>query len=111
MGSEPRPTAGSGPAFAQIASSDTNPLAQRPESEDFTDLVSGTNGLTGAADGIVILTRSRGSADGELHLTGRDVVESTKALRWNADRGARHRLDGPVEGSTLATTRAQIHKV
>ncbi|WP_344667047.1 AAA family ATPase [Catenulispora yoronensis] len=49
-------------------------------SEDFVDSVSGTNGLAGAADTIVVLARARQSTDGLLMVTGRDVEESEYAL-------------------------------
>ena len=41
--------------------------------DDPLDLVSGTMGLTGAADNILVLMRSRGSADATLHVTGRPI--------------------------------------
>lgn len=40
---------------------------------DFQDPISGTNGLTGAVDATLVLKRSRGQADGVLHVTGRDA--------------------------------------
>jgi hypothetical protein len=56
-------------------------------SADFVDSVSGTNGLAGAADTIIVLTRDRHSSDGLLSVTGRDVEEAEYALvsergRW-----------------------------
>ena len=52
-------------------------------SNDPLELVSGTTGLTGAADTILVLTRPRGGVDGELFVSGRDVEEQTLALRWD----------------------------
>jgi hypothetical protein len=53
-------------------------------SEDPLDLISGSFGLTGAADGALILNRSRGQVDAVLHSTGRDFEEQELALRWDA---------------------------
>ncbi len=48
---------------------------------DFVEAVSGTSGLTGAADTIVVLDRARGQDDAMLKVTGRDVDEREYALR------------------------------
>jgi hypothetical protein len=46
------------------------------ESDDFLEEVSGTYGLTGAADCVAVLARkARGEMDGTLRLTGRDIEE------------------------------------
>ncbi|WP_193746925.1 AAA family ATPase, partial [Dietzia sp. UCD-THP] len=45
-------------------------------SEDRLDLVSGTNGIAGSCDTIMLLSRERESADGTLYVTGRDTEES-----------------------------------
>jgi len=49
--------------------------------DDFVESVSGTNGLAGAADTIIVLTRKRQSVEALLQVTGRDVVEAEYALR------------------------------
>ncbi len=54
-------------------------------SADVFDEISGTTGLTGAADTIAILKRDRGQADAVLHITGRDVSEREIALHFNTD--------------------------
>jgi hypothetical protein len=48
--------------------------------EDFIDSVSGTHGLAGAADTVVVLARARGDSAGLLKVTGRDVVEAEYAV-------------------------------
>lgn len=48
--------------------------------EDFVDSVSGTHGLAGAADTIIVLARPRGESSGLLKVTGRDVDESEYAI-------------------------------
>lgn len=77
-------------------------------SEDFLDTVSGTNGLAGAADAIIVMRRSRGSADAEMHLTGRDVREAKFAMRFDEDLGAWNLLEGPAEVHALPETRRRI---
>jgi len=44
--------------------------------------VSGSVGLTGACDNILVLRRERGQQDATLHITGRDVDEAKLALRF-----------------------------
>jgi hypothetical protein len=60
---------------------------RKAAAEDFVDSVSGTHGLAGAADTVIVLTRSRHETGGLLRVTGRDVAEGEYALRF-------------VEGST-----------
>lgn len=55
-------------------------------SDDFIDDVSGTLGLTGAMDTIINLKRKRGTNEGTLSITGRDVDEMIYRLRF-ADSG------------------------
>lgn len=77
-------------------------------SDDFLAEVSGTNGLAGAADATLVLKRARGQADGILHVTGRDVDEDEKALKFHADRGAWELLEGPASEHTVGDTRATV---
>jgi hypothetical protein len=58
---------------------------------DWLETVAGTQGITGSADYILVLTRKRRSNDGLLAVTGRDVPENEYALR--VDNGL-WRLDG-----------------
>lgn len=53
------------------------------EPEDFVNEVSGTLGLAGTADGIMVLMRSRQNAQASLHVTGRDVPESELVLEFD----------------------------
>lgn len=64
---------------------------RKAASDDFVDAVSGTNGLAGAADTIVVLDRRRQSTDGALKVTGRDVHEAEYALNMS---DGMWRLDG-----------------
>src|SRR5919112_3064269 len=53
---------------------------------DPLDEISGSTGLSGGADGILVLKRDRGRADAYLHVTGREIEEEAElALRWDAD--------------------------
>jgi hypothetical protein len=58
---------------------------RKMDSEDPLDLVSGSLGLTGAADGVLVLKRARGQADATLHATGRDFEDKEIALRWDTE--------------------------
>jgi hypothetical protein len=59
---------------------------------DFVDSVSGTNGLAGGADTVIVLTRDRGESEGLLQVTGRDVTEGSYGASfdwgsWTLDGG------------------------
>jgi hypothetical protein len=59
---------------------------------DFVDSVSGTNGIAGGADTVLVLTRPREDSAGLLQVTGRDVTEAAYALTfergvWSLDGG------------------------
>lgn len=57
---------------------------RKAEAEDPLEMISGTNGLTGAADSIMILNRT---TDGpKLYGRGRDVEEVEKALKFDGGR-------------------------
>jgi AAA domain len=58
----------------------TNHHDRKAASEDFVDSVSGTHGLAGAADTVILLARPRQSDDAILHVTGRDVEEAEYAV-------------------------------
>ena len=57
---------------------------KKGEGMDDLESISGSYGLTGAADGIWSLKRERGRADATLFVTGRDVDEQELALKWDA---------------------------
>ena len=75
--------------------------------EDFVESVSGTNGLAGSADTIMVLARKRHSDEGLLKVTGRDVPEAEYAMklvdgRWTLDGGSL------VEAATTARRRDEL---
>ena len=76
--------------------------------EDFLDSVSGTNGLTGAADSTLIIRRSRTQADAVLQITGRDVEEAEHALAFDGQAGSWRLLNAPVQELSLGDTRRRI---
>ena len=56
------------------------------DNADPFEQISGTTGITAAADTMVILTRPRGSAYGKLVWTGRDVGDGETHMRFEAGR-------------------------
>lgn len=52
--------------------------------DDFVDAVSGTNGIAGAVDTVLVLARKRTEATGLIKVTGRDVDENQYAVRTAA---------------------------
>jgi hypothetical protein len=56
---------------------------RKMEADDPFDTVSGTNGLTGAADTILVLKRQAGNVT--LHARGRDIEEKETACQFNKD--------------------------
>jgi hypothetical protein len=58
---------------------------RKAQAEDVVDLVTGSAGLTGAADTVIVLRRPRGQSEGTLFVTGRDVEEQELAVRFDAD--------------------------
>jgi hypothetical protein len=81
---------------------------RKAASEDFVDAVSGTHGLAGAADAVMVLARSRGSAEATLKVTGRDIEEAEYALDFAGDVGTWQMLDGRAGDYELGDTRRTI---
>ena len=80
---------------------------RKMSSGDFLNEVSGTLGLSGAADTIAVLKRSRGEFDGTFNITGRDVEENEYAMKFAVELGA-WQLLGPAGNYGLADTRRQL---
>lgn len=69
-------------------------------SDDVYDTVLGSQGITGSVDGMMVLTRERGSYNGKLHVTGREIEkEVSKTLLWDAEL-ATWRLTELVQSET-----------
>jgi hypothetical protein len=78
---------------------------RKATAEDFVDSVSGTHGLAGAADTVLVLCRKRQSPEGTLKVTGRDVPEAEYALKV-AD-GKAWQLDGTDLRAAAAMARTR----
>jgi hypothetical protein len=76
---------------------------RKAASDDFVDHVSGTNGLAGGADTILVLSRDRGEQAGLLRVTGRDVPEGEYAL--TLAQGCWWQLDGADLQAAAAAAR------
>ncbi len=77
---------------------------RKAESEDFVDAVSGTQGIAGSADFILVLRRKRQAAEAVLSVTGRDVPENEYAL---TTEGGLWSLDGPDLASAAAAVKTR----
>lgn len=83
---------------------------RKAQSEDFVDAVSGTHGLAGAADTIILLERERQQSEGVLHVTGRDVDEAEYAVisdngTWNLNGTS---LEDASTQSTVSHAKAGV---
>lgn len=77
------------------------------EASDPLDSVSGTLGLTGAADAVLVLKRERGQHDAALFVTGRDIEEQELALRWDS-AGARWAVLGEADEYRISRERSEV---
>lgn len=59
---------------------------RKATSRDWMDRVTGSVGLPGAADNIILVSRERGTEDGQLCATGRDISEHVYLARFDAGR-------------------------
>jgi RecA-family ATPase len=91
---------------------------RKGESEDFLESTSGTNGLMGAADFVMVLTRGRTESNALLRITGRDVVEAGYNLLfedgiWSPDgtglSDAAEQVQGPRIGDTMTSVLAMVN--
>src|SRR5215216_6078067 len=76
--------------------------------DDPLDQVSGSMGLTGGADGALVLNRERGRADAYLYVTGRDIEEEKElALSWDSTK-ATWKIAGDAEEYRHSKERQEI---
>lgn len=81
---------------------------RKAASEDALDAVSGTQGLSGSVDAIMLLKRGRGAADGEMFVTGRDIEgDENTALRFDKESCAWSSL-GSVEDVRRSAARRGV---
>ena len=77
---------------------------ERGEQVDFLEMVSGSLGLTGGVDTILVLAKDRGAKGATLHRTGRDLVDDSalslewqdSKCRWSLDTSGEASLSGPL---------------
>jgi hypothetical protein len=61
---------------------------KKQEQSDIFDMISGTTGLQGAVDTMIVLARARGAPAGTLNITGRDIVDDGEfAVTFHKDTG------------------------
>jgi hypothetical protein len=79
---------------------------RKADAGDWLDKVSGTLGVTGSADTVALLERDRGSSNGRLRVTGRDLEEESD-LGLEFHNGLWHFI-GPGETLELTHERRKI---
>jgi hypothetical protein len=78
---------------------------------DPMDEISGSTGLSGAADGVLLLKRDRDRGDAYLHVDGRDIEKPAEfALTWDAET-AGWTLAGDAEQYRMSKSRAEVMDV
>jgi hypothetical protein len=83
-------------------------LNQNPDPADPYDAFSGSSGLTAAVEGILLLTRERGQADGYLTVDGKDIKDRQElALGWDAN-ACTWTIQGDAEQYKLSKARQEI---
>ncbi|WP_058614539.1 AAA family ATPase [Microbacterium testaceum] len=75
-------------------------------SDDFLDSVSGTQGLAGSADSIIVLRRDRNESNGSLSVTSRDAVEGEYAVHRNGVRWAL--AGGALTAAAIALAKQRV---
>jgi hypothetical protein len=78
---------------------------RKAEADDVFDTVSGSLGLTGAADTIVVMKRQAGTVS--LHVRGRDVEEAEKALEFSKS-SCRWRIIGEAADFRRSDERGRV---
>jgi RecA-family ATPase len=58
---------------------------RKSESQDVLDMISGSTGLTGAADTLIVLKKDRGEESAQLFVTGRDIEDRNIHLTFNKE--------------------------
>lgn len=81
--------------------------ARKEASDDFLASVSGTYGVTGSADTIVVVRRKRLEAFGTLLVTGRDIADAEVPVRF--DGLSWHSAPGVLPAATFE--RAEVYEV
>ena len=82
---------------------------RKARASDPIEEISGSTGLTGAADNLLVLRRERGQADAFLCVTGRDIDEAELALMWDATT-AHWKCLGAADDYRLSAEREEIRR-
>ncbi len=78
---------------------------------DPLDEISGSTGLSGGADGVLVLKRDRGRADAYLFVTGREIEEEQElALKWDTNT-AGWCIVGNADDYRLGEERAAVVRI
>lgn len=85
--------------------------SRKQTSEDFLDMVSGTHGLAGASDAILVLERARQTGLAMLKLTGRDIEEAEHPVSFDKHIGTWTLLDGAGEDYNLSEPRQRMKRL
>ena len=80
--------------------------SRKASSDDFLTSVSGTYGLTGSADTIVVVQRKRLERFGSIVVTGRDVPDAELSVQFDGLW-----RDAPVALSVASFERAEVYRV
>jgi len=83
---------------------------RKSESKDILDMITGSVGLTGAADTILVLTRGRGEGDAILYVTGRDIEETALGLKFNKQT-LTWEISGSAAEQKMSTERLEIYEL
>jgi hypothetical protein len=83
---------------------------RKMDANDPVSLVSGTNGLAGAVDSVLILQREPNGGDATLYLRGRDVEEAQFRLDYDRTTGA-WAIAGDARAKPLTKTREDVVQV
>ncbi len=81
---------------------------RKAAADDVIDEVSGSTGITGAADGIIVAKRARNTAEAVLSVTGRDIAEAEYGMSWWAERCQWTLTDEPAMVTSMGSTRRRI---
>jgi AAA domain/MarR family len=76
--------------------------------EDWLDSISGTTGITGTADSLLVLKRERGQADAFLFGTGRDLPDLEMPLMFDEQTCRWHKLDMAAPEARATSDQAAI---
>ena len=77
---------------------------RKAKDDDYLAAVSGTHGLAGAADAVLVLSRTRTSTNAVLSVTGRDIIEREVSLNFDGAAGL-----WQVAGGSLGSAAVDAH--